>query len=309
MEKKENIILDSPSDSPDNVETTAKVIRNYKDTVFRMLFNSKKELLSLYNALNDTEYSNENELEIVTLENAVYMTFKNDVSCILDMNLQLYEQQSSINPNTPLRFLMYITRQLEKLVIQKNIYGSKLIELPNPRFFVFYNGKDDQPEKKELCLSSSYKHKTDEVNLELKVLQLNINSGYNENVKKKCPTLFQYMQYVDIVRSYAENYPLEKAVPYAINYCIKNNILRDFLLANKAGVISMSIFEFDEELYKKSIREEGYEDGLDDSSINNIKNLMDSTGWTIDKCMDALKISDDKKEQYKSTIKNNSVSV
>ncbi len=240
-----------------------RVIRNYKDTVFRMLFNSKKELLTLYNALNNTDYTKEEELEIVTLENAIYMTFKNDVSCMLDMNIQLFEQQASINPNTPLRFLMYITRQLEKIIVKMNLYGSKLIKLPNPRFFVFYNGKDEQPEVEKLCLSSSYEHKTDEINLELKVLQLNINSGYNEEVKRKCPTLFQYMQYVDKVREYSKDYSLEEAVPLAVDYCIKHNILKDFLLANKAEVISMSIFEFDEELYKKSIREEGYEEGIE----------------------------------------------
>ena len=245
----------------EEIVNAQRVVRKYKDTVFRMLFNSKKELLTLYNALNDTEYTNEDELEIVTLENAVYMTFKNDVSCLLDMNIQLFEQQASINPNMPLRFLMYITRQLEKLVANKNLYGSKLIELPNPRFFVFYNGKDEQPEVDELCLSSSYKHKTDEINLELKVLQLNINSGYNEEVKRKCPTLFQYMQYVNLVRDNLKDYSLEDAVPLAVDYCITHDILKDFLLANKAEVVSMSIFEFDEELYKKSIREEGYEDG------------------------------------------------
>ena len=255
--EKENHVLNSK----EIVDEPVNVIRNYKDTVFRMLFNSKKELLLLYNALNDTEYTNEDELEIVTLENAVYMTMKNDVSCMLDMNIQLFEQQASINPNTPLRFLMYIARQLEKLIVKKNLYGSKLIELPNPRFFVFYNGKETQPEKTELPLSSSYKHKTNDVNLELKVLQLNINKGYNEGVKRKCPTLFQYMQYVDVVHDYLKGHSLEEAVPFAIDYCIKHDILKDFLLANKAEVISMSIFEFDEELYKKSIREEGFEDG------------------------------------------------
>ena len=78
----------------EEIVNSQRVVRNYKDTVFRMLFNSKKELLTLYNALNDTEYTNEDELEIVTLENAVYMTFKNDVSCLLDMNIQLFEQQA-----------------------------------------------------------------------------------------------------------------------------------------------------------------------------------------------------------------------
>ncbi|MBQ9608381.1 MAG: hypothetical protein IJV15_02935, partial [Lachnospiraceae bacterium] len=116
------------------------LIRNYKDTVFRMIFNDRKELLSLYNAVNNTDYKNADELEIVTLENAVYLSMKNDVSCVLDMRLQIYEQQSSINPNMPLRDLMYISKQYEKLIVGKDIYSSKLIRLPSPKFIVFYNG-------------------------------------------------------------------------------------------------------------------------------------------------------------------------
>ncbi|MBQ9608192.1 MAG: hypothetical protein IJV15_01950 [Lachnospiraceae bacterium] len=250
------------------------VVRNYKDTVFRMLFNSKKELLLLYNALNDTKYTNEDELEIVTL----------------------------INPNTPLRFLMYITRQLEKLIVKKNLYGSKLIELPNPRFFVFYNGKEAQPEKTELPLSSSYKHKTDDVNLELKVLQLNINKGYNEEVKRKCPTLFQYMQYVDVVHDYLKSHSLEEAVPFAVDYCIKHDILKDFLLANKAEVISMSIFEFDEELYKKSIREEGYEDGYN-AGVEESKKTIAQKDETIVNMQAELESQRAEIEQLKKLLK------
>ena len=240
------------------------VIKNQKDTVFRMLFNSKKELLSLYNAVNDTSYTNENDLEIVTLENAVFMTMKNDVSCLLDMNLQLYEQQSTVNPNMPLRNLIYITRQLEKLIVNKDLYSRKLISIPNPRFIVFYNGIEAQPEIKTLLLSSAFEHSKNEINLELKVLQLNINEGYNEEVKRKCPALFQYMRYVDTVRKYANDYPLEEAVPMAVDYCISNDVLKDFLLSNKAEVMSMSIFEYDEELHKKTLLAEGYEDGYND---------------------------------------------
>ena len=295
----------------EEIVNAQRVVRNYKDTVFRMLFNSKKELLTLYNALNDTEYTNEDELEIVTLENAVYMTFKNDVSCLLDMNIQLFEQQASINPNMPLRFLMYITRQLEKLVAKKNLYGSKLIELPNPRFFVFYNGKDEQPEVDELCLSSSYKHKTDEINLELKVLQLNINSGYNEEVKRKCPTLFQYMQYVDVVRDYLKDYSLQEAVPLAVDYCITHEILKDFLLANKAEVVSMSIFEFDEELYKKSIREEGYEDGYKNGIEKGLqqgrdesRNVIEQKAAELEQKDDAIKQKDAEIERLKKLLES-----
>ncbi len=240
------------------------------------MFRDKKELLSLFNAVNSTNYESEDELEIVTLENAVYMSMKNDVSCLLDMNLQIYEHQSTINPNMPLRNLMYITKQLEKMIVKKDLYSRKLITLPNPRFIVFYNGTDKQPETDTLYLSSAYEHKEKEVNLELKVLQLNINKGYNEDIKSKCPSLFQYMQYVDILRENRKTHPLKEAVIITVDYCIKHDILKDFLLANKSEVISMSIFEYDEELHKKTLRAEGYEDGFKEGFDSGHKEGFDS---------------------------------
>ena len=239
------------------------VIRNFKGTVFRMLFNNKKALLSLYNAVNDTSYDNEEDLEITTLENAIYMSMKNDVSCIIDMQLQLYEQQSTINPNMPIRNLMYITRQLEKLVVKKDLYGKTLVKIPTPKFIVFYNGTELQPEQRTLLLSEAFENSNDEINLELKVLQLNINKSYNETIKAKCPELFQYMEYVDTVRRFHKNYPLEDAVRLAVDYCIAHDILREFLLANKVEVTSMSIFEYDEELHKKTLLKEGFDEGYD----------------------------------------------
>ena len=236
------------------------VIRNYNDTVFRMLFNNKKSLLSLYNAVNDTSYDNEDDLEITTLKNAIYMSMKNDVSCLIDMQLQLYEHQSTINPNMPLRDLMYITRQLEKLIVKADLYGRTLIKIPTPKFIVLYNGTEAQPEQKTLLLSEAFENSKCEINLELKVLQLNINKGYNKDIKAKCPELFQFMEYVDTVRRFHREYPLEEAVQLAVDYCIEHNILREFLLANKAEVTSMSIFEYDEELHKKTLYAEGYDD-------------------------------------------------
>ncbi|MBQ8923190.1 MAG: hypothetical protein IJ053_00205, partial [Lachnospiraceae bacterium] len=213
---------------------------------------------------NDTHYDNEDDLDITTLKNAIYMSMKNDVSCLIDMQLQLYEQQSTINPNMPLRDLMYITRQLEKLIVKDDLYSKKLVKIPTPKFIVFYNGTETQPEQKTLLLSEAFENVKDEINLELKVLQLNINKGYNEPIKTKCPELFQYMEYVDTVRRFHKAYPLEEAVRLAVDYCINHDILREFLLANKAEVTSMSIFEYDEELHKKTLLKEGYEEGYDD---------------------------------------------
>ena len=272
MENKEQIF----NNQPEQINVNFK----YKDTVFRMLYKSKKELLSLYNAVNGTAYVNEDDLEIVTLENAVYMSMKNDISCLLDMNLQIYEHQSTVNPNMPLRNLMYITKQIEKMILNKDIYSRKLIPIPNPRFIVFYNGIDKQPEVKELYLSDAYQHKEKEKNLELKVLQLNINKGYNEDVKRKCPTLFQYMEYVDTVRKFAKDCTLDEAVKKAVDDCIKNDILKDFLLANKAEVVSMSIFEYDEELHKKTLLAEGYEDGYN-AGVEESKKVIEESKRTI----------------------------
>ena len=236
----------------------------YRDTVFRMIFNSNKQLLELYNAVNNTDYTDSGALEIVTLENAIYLGMKNDVSCLIDMRLQLYEHQSTVNPNMPLRDLMYVCEQYEKYMINKDIYSSRLIRLPTPRFVVFYNGIQKQPERRELYLSDAFEIPEECPSLELRVTQLNINKGYNEDLLKRCPTLFEYVEYVSMVRKYQETQPLEEAVRHAVDHCIKHDILKDFLLANKAEVVRMTLYEYDEELHKQTIRKESYEDGFDD---------------------------------------------
>ncbi|MCR5755765.1 MAG: hypothetical protein K6G30_13250 [Acetatifactor sp.] len=122
------------------------VIRTYKDTVFRMLFTDRKELLELYNAVNDTEYQNPEELIITTLDSAIFMTIKNDVSFVVDMRLGLYEQQSTVNPNMPLRNLLYVSQVYEELVVRTDLYSRKRIMLPAPHFITFYNGEEIQGE-------------------------------------------------------------------------------------------------------------------------------------------------------------------
>ncbi len=235
--------------------------RKYKDTIFRMIFKERKELLSLYNAINGTNYTNLEELQITTLENAIYLSMKNDVSCCIDMNLQLYEQQSTVNPNMAIRFYQYYSKLLEKFLVGKKLYSRKRIMLPTPQFYVLYNGEEVQPERKLIKLSDSFVHKTEPFSVDLFATQLNINPGYNETLKEKCPMLMQYVEYVSRVRNYSHRMPLKEAVSKAIDECIKENILKDFLLKNKAQVVEMCIFEFDEEEYKKTIYEEAYEDG------------------------------------------------
>ncbi len=125
----------------------------------------------------------------------------------------------------------------------------------------FYNGREQQPERKEYRLSDAYKTKTKDISLELVVTQLNINQGYNDRLMEKCPDLFQYMQYVSKIREYNKEMPLEAAVTRTVDECISEGILREFLLQNKAEVVSMTIFEYDAELHMKMEREEAFEDG------------------------------------------------
>lgn len=239
---------------------------NYRDTVFRMLFREKRELLSIFNAIHGTSYDDPEELEITTLENAVYMAMKNDISCVLDMHLDLYEHQSTVNPNMPLRDLFYVAKLLENHIKDQDLYAGKRIILPAPKFIVFYNGSKEQPETVTYRLSDSFSRKGEEINLELVVLQININPGYNMELVQSCPTLFEYIQYTDRVRQYNQTMPLAEAVETAVDLCIKEGILSDFLRKNKSEVIPMSIFEYDEEKHMRTVRKEGYEDGVEQGS-------------------------------------------
>lgn len=159
----------------------------------------------------------------------------------------------------PLRNLFYVSDVLQNFVKEKLIYGSKLIYLPTPHFVVFYNGLKELPERMELKLSDSFKQPTCNPELELKVTLLNICFGNNESLKEKCPILKEYMTYVELVRSYTKHMVLSDAVEKAVDECIRNNVLRAFLLKQKAEVVKVSIYEYDEEKVMRLLREEAEE--------------------------------------------------
>lgn len=257
-----------------------KANAKYKDTVFRTIFKEKRELLSLYNAVNGTDYENEDDLLINTLENAIYMNIHNDVSCILDMQMNLYEHQSTVNPNMPLRDLFYVAKQLEILTRGKNLYSRQQIEIPTPKFFTFYNGKDWQPETKILRLSDAFRNKTpgEENALELVVIQLNINPGFHEQLKKECKALGEYMLYVEKIRYYQQKYELEQAVEYAINECIKEGILKAFLEKQRAEAKAMSIFEYDQEKHMEMERKENFQAGLSQGMASALLVMLEKKG-------------------------------
>ncbi len=237
---------------------------NYKDSMFRMLYLDKKELLSLYNAVNGTDYTDEDSLEINTLQNAIYMKMKNDVSFLFNFQVNLYEHQSTVNPNMPLRDLFYVADLLQNYVKDCNLYARSLVKIPAPRFIVFYNGKEKQPERRVRKLSDAFSKKQENPELELIVTVLNINAGNNAEILGKCKTLKEYMQYIERVRGYASQMPIQEAVERAITECISEGILRDFLKRNRAEAMKVSIYEYNEEQHLATVRSEGYEDGLDE---------------------------------------------
>lgn len=253
------------------------VQRNFKDTVFRMLFKEKKSLLNLYNALNKSTYTNADDLEITTLENAVYMNYKNDISFVFDFELMLYEHQSTYNPNMPLRDLFYVSRVLHNRVRDENLYSKKLIKIPTPQFVVFYNGVDSQPEQQILRLSDAFVKRQEPPALELMVRVYNINLGHNRELLDTCGLLKEYAQYVEKVRTFAKEIPFPEAVEQAVEYCIRNGILSDFLSRNRAEAIAVSIFEYDEEKHMQSERKEwreiGREEGREEGE-NKVLQLM-----------------------------------
>ena len=245
--------------------------RQYKDTVFRMLFSEKENLLSLYNAVTGSHYQNAEALKIVTLENAIYMGMKNDLAFMLETNIYLYEHQSTINPNIPLRDLIYIGIEYQQFVNDKSLYSSKLQKIPAPKFMVFYNGTDDVEDRMELKLSSAYEHLAGEPDLELKVLMLNVNEGHNKDLMEQCQTLKEYAIYVARVRKYASELNLNDAVERAITECIKEGILVEFLRKNRSEVKMVSILEYDKEWEEKKLRKAEYEAGKEDGRNEGIE--------------------------------------
>jgi len=203
------------------IPRSGSVQRNFKDTLFRKIFNDEEKLLSLYNAVNNTDYDNPKDLKINTLENAIYLDMKNDVSFIINFHLNLYEHQSTFNPNMPLRNLLYISRLLEAEISVNSLYTPVALKLPFPSFVVFYNGTMAQPEQTILKLSDLYKPNSSSPKLELEVLMLNVNYGKNQSLLEQCQALKEYAYYVEKVREHAINMEIRNAVELAVTESIK----------------------------------------------------------------------------------------
>ena len=234
----------------------------------------------------------------MTLENAIYMGMKNDLAFIIDTNLFLYEHQSTYNANMPLRDLFYIAGEYQKLVDHKSLYSSALQKIPAPNFIVFYNGTEKKKERWENLLSEAYENQTAEPNLELRVITLNINEGHNRELMEQCQILREYAQYVAKVRNYTKEMELDAAVEHAVNECIHEGILAEFLRMNRAEVIAMSIFEYDKEEEEKKLRkaefEAGVAEGIEQGEMRKAKEIalmLQEMGLSIEEIAHAVNVN------------------
>ena len=239
---------------------TGTVRRTYKDTVFRKIFNNKENLLALYNALNGTHYNNPEDIEIITLDNALFLKMKNDIAFLVSTDqICLVEHSSTVCLNYPLRSLLYLTKEYQAILKQRNqdILSYTQVKIPTPRCIVLYNGPAQRPEREVMKLSDAFANQDVEGCLELKVEILNINYGKNESLQKACKTLEDYAILVAKIREYArEMDDLSMAVHKAIQYCIDHDHLRDFLILNQAEVAAMSLLEGSWEEYADSMDQE-----------------------------------------------------
>lgn len=248
------------------------VKRNHKDTMFHDLFSNRRHALSLYNALNGTDYRDADALEIVTLSDAVYIHGKNDVSVLFHNMLELWEHQSTLNCNMPLRGLIYYAHNIDGILKSKGVglYGKKIVKIPAPDYYVFYNGRSRAPDRQELKLSDAFE--TPKEGYEWTAHMLNINSGHNAELLQNCPALKGYVMLVHYIREYqAQGADLSEAVSRGIDRCIRENLLKEYLLKNKSEVKLMLLTEFDEDLFIRTVKEEGREEGLEEGLREGLK--------------------------------------
>lgn len=260
-------------------ESTPTVNRQHKDSLFRIIFREKKDLLQLYNALNGTNYTNEEDLVVNTLEDAIYLGIKNDLSFIIRDTLNLYEHQSSFNPNMGVRGLLYLTDVIRAYIDlhDLDVHSSETLSLPFPQYMVFYNGCEEQPEKRIICLSDTFTPKPESKKpaVECYATMLNINIGHNRELLEKCKKLKEYAIFIGSIRRHQQaGLPLNEAAQKAVNESIQDGVLEDILRKNRAEVMEVVLYEYDEELHIKNEKDISRREGLKEGEQCALINLI-----------------------------------
>ena len=286
--------------------------RRYKDSVFVDLFgedkDAKKNFLSLYNALHGTHLDSSVELKPLRLEHVMYMSFCNDVSCLIDNKIiVLAEHQSTVNTNMPIRFLEYSARLYEQILSPRERYSRRLKQIPTPEFYVFYNGEEKYPSKAELRLSDAFTVKSAKPNLELLVKVININYNKDNKLLENCKPLQEYTLFVEAVRRHIR-FDRENGFKNAIKECIRNDILRDYLERKSREVMNMLIAEYDydtdiavqrEESLRIGIQQgiaQGFSDGSHQAKLETAR-ILKRLGDSVQKIMQATGLTKEEVER------------
>ena len=278
--------------------TQEKTNRNYKDSVFVDLFahdvTAKENFISLYNALHGTNLdAKTTDVQPVMLEQVLYMKYYNDIAMLIDGKIViLIEHQSTINQNMPFRFLEYIARIYEKITTKDEKFGRKLVKLPVPEFYVFYNGKNDYPTESIMKLSDAFiqfdgdselKNPFENANypLEISVKVININVDKENPILKRCEALKEYSKFIEQVRCNIEN-AVPEPFTTAIKEAIKKGFLSDYLNRKSTEVQNMLLAEYDYDTDIAVQRRESFEDGFsageergrNEAKLETAKNLL-----------------------------------
>ena len=262
--------------------------REYKSDVISMMLQIPEYALDVYNAMNDSAYTDPDMIQIMRLENGISLSIRNDASFFISNYLNLYEHQSTYSPNAPLRFLIYLTSLLKKMIGKRDLYGRKRVQIATPHFAVFYNGTEKRAEKEVLKLSDAFINQTDTPEIELTVTVYNINPDNNTQLLAKSKVLSGYMIFVNRVREILEyqnkiaqnaseydeaayEEDLETAINEAIDYCIEHYIMETFFRKNRSEVTKSMVLDYTWERREELIRAEEYEDGKRDGYVEGEK--------------------------------------
>jgi hypothetical protein len=238
--------------------------RAYKASLFSDLFSDEEVLREVYPALSGNTIAPDAAISVNTLSDVIFMEQINDLSFTIgDRLVVLIEHQSSVNPNIPLRLLIYSGRLYEKLTDSNNIYSTHRLPLPRPEFYVLYNGQDEIPDKMELRLSEMFSDTVEKPALDLIVPVYNINQGHNKDLLTRSPTMYGYSMFVYKVREYEKTTKDRgKAIVEAIGWCMKKGILIRYLKENSSEVSNMLLTEWKTEDAKRVWQREAREDGI-----------------------------------------------
>ena len=265
-----------------------KINRKNKDRLFCFIYGreeNKAWTLELFNAINNSTFSNVNDIQIETIENVIYMGMKNDVAFLVQDILSSYEQQSKFNPNMPVRQLMYISKLYNKYIHKNklNVYSENIVHLPKPKFVVFYNGVKDE-EDRVLKLSDAFNNNDGfESDIAVNVRMININYGRNKELMAKCKSLEEYSWFIEQIRLNSKTMDILEAVNKSLSDMPDSFEIKSFLMNNKAEVTDMCITEYNEEETLAAIGKEKFEEGRAEGkaegkaeSINKIKIMIEN---------------------------------